>query len=81
MKTYEVLGSRDVLGHSPGDTFTQDVPAAQERRLVGRGQLRVVENSAAPEAVQPEEEAPDDNVPEEDSVDDTDEPRSTRWGS
>ncbi len=28
-----------ILGHFPGDTFDADIPAAQEARLVGRGQL------------------------------------------
>lgn len=41
LKTYEVLGDRDILGHPPGDTFKADIPKAQERRLIERKQLRV----------------------------------------
>lgn len=31
-----------ILGRWPGDTFTADIPAALEARLVARGQLEIV---------------------------------------
>jgi hypothetical protein len=34
-------GSPDILGHKAGETFEADIPAAQEARLVARGQLQV----------------------------------------
>ena len=31
-----------ILGHWPGETFDADIPAAQEARLIARGQLEAV---------------------------------------
>lgn len=43
MPTYKVPeGSPSVLGHKAGDTFDADIPAAQEARLIARGQLTLV---------------------------------------
>ena len=43
MATYTVAeGSPPILGHKAGETFEADIPAAQEARLVARGQLTVV---------------------------------------
>lgn len=40
MKTYEVLSGR-IFGRGPGETFRRKLDEAQERRLVGRGNIRV----------------------------------------
>lgn len=42
MATYTVPeGAPRILGHKAGETFEADIPAAQEARLVARGQLSV----------------------------------------
>lgn len=42
MATYTVAdGSPSIMGHKAGETFEADIPAAQEARLIARGQLTV----------------------------------------
>lgn len=36
-----------ILGHYPGETFDADIPAAQEARLIARGQLEAVASLAS----------------------------------
>lgn len=38
-----------VLGWEPGDTFSQPIPEEQERRLIQRGQLEVVDEERVEE--------------------------------
>ena len=38
---YQNVGTTRVLGHAPGETFTADIPEAQERQLLLRHLVRV----------------------------------------
>lgn len=40
-KRYTVIGSQPVLDHQPGDSFTAELPADQERFLTLIGALKV----------------------------------------
>lgn len=42
-KKYEVVGGSRVFGYSLGQIFTRAIPRPQERRLIKRGHIRVVE--------------------------------------
>lgn len=46
MSRYLVLGTRAVRGFKPGETFEAVIPEPEERRLLLRGNVRVVEQSS-----------------------------------
>lgn len=58
-KEYEVQGGTEVLGHSPGKTFTADLDPDHEARMLERGSIVIV-NETAPEASPEETPSPEE---------------------
>ena len=50
-KRYKVVGTRPILDHQPGETFTAEVPADLEAYLIGIGGLAVVGAEEKPKAL------------------------------
>lgn len=46
-KKYEVVGDSLIFGYSFGQVFTRAIPRPQEKRLIKRGHIRVVEGGPA----------------------------------
>lgn len=67
-KSYKNVGPTEILGHSPGVTFTTEIPEWQEKVLVEGGGLELVGDSVEP--VVTESDAPEitDEVGTDDNV-------------
>lgn len=67
-KEYKNVSQTEILGHSPGTTFTADLPESQEKSLLEGGGLKVI-GEVAPvepepvEPVTPEDKPADENIP------------------
>lgn len=48
MKQYTVCGQRRVRGHAPGSTFEEEIPDAQEQRLIATGNLALADGTGDP---------------------------------
>ena len=71
MPRYRVVGTHEVLGHAPGESFEADLDPVQERRLIAGGHIARVGRPRSPVAhkgppapTPPDDpEAPDDHDP------------------
>lgn len=83
-KEYKNVSQTEILGHSPGTTFTADLPESQEISLLEGGGLEIV-GDVAPETTsdgdgQEPIETTDENEQQVEPVVETPAPESGRFG-